>query len=197
MRRRIVLIAICVVLGSCSPAENEAASTTSLPPSTTSTSGPASTSTTGLPALALASPAFGDGEAIPVDYTCDGEDISPELNLVGLPVGTKTLTIVVEDPDAPLGVWYHWVEFDVRADSGSYTFSRDTAQVGTPGVNSWNLEGYMGPCPPSGEEHDYVFRVYALSQPIDLPAGVSADEVIAAMGEHVLDTVDLTGNYAR
>lgn len=134
---------------------------------------------------------------IPAEYTCDGEDVSPELDLVGLPQGTNALAIIVEDPDAPLGIWYHWVEFDIRAAPGSYTFERATPPVGTQGTNSWSLEGYMGPCPPAGEQHLYVFRIYALTQEIGLPAGVPAAEVIAAMEEHVITTIELTGTYSR
>jgi Raf kinase inhibitor-like YbhB/YbcL family protein len=147
--------------------------------------------------MALASPAFGSGEVIPAEYTCDGEDVSPQLDLVGLPLGTNALAIVVEDPDAPMGIWYHWVEFDIRAEPGDYTIERATPPIGTQGVNSWNLEGYMGPCPPAGEEHVYVFRVYALTQMLGLPPGVTAEELTAAVEEHVIATIELTGSYSR
>lgn len=197
MRRGLTLIvAMAALVGACSPSEDTTEATT-VPPTFTTSTLPASTTTTTLPDLALTSPAFGDGEVIPGEYTCDGEDVSPQLDLVGLPAGTNALAVVVEDPDAPLGTWYHWVEFDIRAGSGDYTFDRDTAPVGIQGVNSWSLEGYMGPCPPAGEEHLYVFRIYALTQTIGLPPGVPAPDVIAAAEEHTIATIELTGSYGR
>lgn len=196
MRREIALIVTLFMLGSCSPAE-ETSDPTTLPPTTMTSTTLTDTTTTTLPDLALTSPAFASGEPIPGDYTCDGEDISPQLDLVGLPAGTNALAVIVEDPDAPLGTWYHWVEFDIRAGPGQYTFERDTPPVGTQGSNSWSLEGYMGPCPPPGETHSYVFRVYALSQTVGLPAGVPATEVVTAMEGHVLTTIELSGSYGR
>lgn len=123
--------------------------------------------------------------------------MSPELNIVGLPEATRAIAVIVEDPDAPLGVWYHWVEFDIAADAGSYTIERATGEIGVAGVNSWHLEGYMGPCPPEGEEHRYIFRVHALRSTLGLPPGVDAGEVVGAMEGHVIDSVELTGLYSR
>lgn len=198
MRRGLALIVVVILLGSCSPAEETSDVTTSTTAATTSSTTIASTtSTTLLPDLAMTSPAFANGETIPAEYTCDGEDVSPQLDLVGLPAGTNAITVIVEDPDAPLGIWYHWVEYDIRAESGTYTFDRDSPPIGTQGINSWRLEGYMGPCPPQGETHGYVFRVYALSQTIGLPAGVPAPEVIAGMEGHVIATIEIVGTYGR
>lgn len=202
MRRLLTMASVIVVLASCSPAaESTGTTATSAPASTTTTvpptTVPPTTTTTALPDLSVSSPAFEEGEAIPAEYTCDGVDVSPELNIVGLPETTRAITLIVEDPEAPLGTWYHWVEFDIPAITGSHKVERDAGPIGVPGINSWNLEGYMGPCPPEGEEHAYVFRVYALDSAVDLPAGVDADEVTAAMADHVLDTVELAGLYSR
>jgi len=197
MRRLLTMASVIVVLASCSPAAESTETTTTSAPASTTTTVPPTTTTTELPELSVSSPAFEDGEAIPAEYTCDGADVSPELNIVGLPETTRAITLIVEDPDAPLGTWYHWVEFDIPASTGSHKVERDTGPIGVPGINSWNLEGYMGPCPPEGEEHVYVFRVYALDSAVDLPAGVDADEVTAAMDDHLLDTVELAGVYSR
>jgi Raf kinase inhibitor-like YbhB/YbcL family protein len=200
MRRLLAMASVIVVLASCAPAPETTGTTTTTtttPPSSTTTTGPPTTTTTELPDFSVSSPGFEDGDAIPVEYTCDGADVSPELNIVGLPVPTRAITVIVEDPDAPLGVWYHWVEFDIPASPGSHDIGRDASGIGVAGLNSWNLEGYMGPCPPEGEEHRYVFHVYALDSALALPAGVGADEVIAAMDGHVVDSVDLVGRYGR
>ncbi|MFZ0014140.1 MAG: YbhB/YbcL family Raf kinase inhibitor-like protein [Acidimicrobiia bacterium] len=199
MRKLLLLTCIGVVLASCSPTTDSTGTTvTSPPPSTTTTRAPApSTTTTVLPDFAVTSPAFRDGGAIPVEYTCDGTDTSPELNIVGIPISTASLVMIVADPDAPLGTWYHWVEFDIAGANSSLDLPAGTTTVGVPGVNSWHLEGYLGPCPPEGEEHQYVFGVYALGTTLDLPAGVDAVEVIAAMSDHVISTAELVGTYSR
>jgi Raf kinase inhibitor-like YbhB/YbcL family protein len=150
-----------------------------------------------LPDFEVTSPAFSDGGAIPVEYTCDGTDTSPELEVVGVPLPTVSLVIIVEDPDAPLGTWYHWVEFDIAAATGSFDVPHGTTTIGVPGVNSWHLEGYLGPSPLEGEEHRYVFGIYALSSTLDLPAGVDADEVIAVMGDHLISPAELVGSFRR
>ncbi len=194
------MASVIFALASCSSVPESIGTTTTsttTPPSSTTTTIPPTTTTTELPAFSVSSPGFEDGAAIPVEYTCDGADISPELNIVGLPGPTRAIAVIVEDPDAPLGVWYHWVEFDISASTGSHDIARGSSVIGVPGVNSWNLEGYMGPCPPDGEEHRYVFRIYALDSTLGLPAGVGADEVIAEMDGHVIDSAELTGLYRR
>lgn len=202
MRRLLTLIMAVSVLASCSPGADQEPittipATTSTIPATTSTSTVPVTTTTQFVDLAITSAAFEDGGPIPAEYTCDGLDLSPELDIVGLPERTEALAIIVEDPDAPLGVWYHWVEFDIPASPGSYRIPREAAGIGVEGVNSWNLPGYKGPCPPEGEEHRYVFQVYALATNLELPPGVDAEEVKATIGEHLVDDVALTGIYGR
>jgi Raf kinase inhibitor-like YbhB/YbcL family protein len=117
--------------------------------------------------------------------------------VVGIPEGTRSLAVIVDDPDAPLGTWTHWVEFDIPAVPGTYELEEGAENLGVPGVNSWNLEGYMGPCPPTGEGHTYFFEVYAVSTNLGLPAGVDVDEVVGALDGDVIDMVELTGTYSR
>jgi len=189
---------VVVVLASCSPVSvSTESSDTSRPLPSTTTTVPPTTTTTELPAFAVSSPAFAHGEEIPSEYTCDGEDVSPALNLVGLPLSTRAIAVIVEDPDAPLGTWYHWVELDIPASSGSFDIARDAGRIGIQGINSWNVPGYMGPCPPEGEEHRYLFRIFALDSMLGLPDGVAADTVLSALTEHALETVELTGVYGR
>jgi Raf kinase inhibitor-like YbhB/YbcL family protein len=195
MRRLIVAL---LVLAACSPTEPLAEPGTSTTTSTTTsaTTSPPTASTVP-PSFSVTSPAFDSGEPIPPEYTCDGSDVSPELNIVGIPPETVSLVMIVDDPDASLGVWDHWVEFDIVPDGGSLSIERATGPVGVPGVNSWNLSGYMGPCPPAGEEHEYHFEVYALDRLLDLPEGVPSSQVYPAMDGGIISGVELIGTYSR
>lgn len=194
--RRVIMVALLVV--SCSPTDEAATPTSSTsPPPTTTTTAPPTTTTEARAAFELSSPAFEDGAPIPGDYTCDGADVSPELSVVGIPTGAESIVLIADDPDAPLGTWDHWVEFDIPADAGRLDIERDTGALGVQGVNSWNLSGYGGPCPPGGESHEYSFTVYALDSILGLPAGVESGPVYSAMAGHVLGSVVLTGTYAR
>jgi Raf kinase inhibitor-like YbhB/YbcL family protein len=193
--RRLLVVALLVV--ACSPSEQASeegttsteAPTTAAPETTASTAPP--------PPFGVTSPAFEAGAAIPAEYTCDGEDVSPELSIVGIPADAESMAVTVNDPDAPTGVWNHWVEFDIPIDSNSLTIPSASDPLGVRGANSWNLGGYMGPCPPPGETHNYVFTVYALDSRLDLAAGVPATQVEAAMDGHVIDSVELIGTYGR
>lgn len=184
-------------MAACSPSD-ERATTTSTTVDTTTTTAVETTTTTLLPDFSIASSAFAAGGMIPVEFTCDDADVNPPLKIVGLPEDTETLVIIVDDPDAPLGTWVHWIEFDISADSASFDVERDTAPLGTQAVNSWNLEGYMGPCPPEGDEaHNYHFQVFALDDFLGLPSGVDSEAVRTAMEDQVIASVETTGTYAR
>lgn len=143
--------------------------------------------------MLLTSPAFADGETIPVRFTCDGDDVSPPLELTGIPDGATSLVLVMDDPDAPRGTWDHWVAFDIPVVS---SIPEDVGPLGVPGENSWGRAGYGGPCPPSGT-HRYVFRVYALADDLGLSEGSSKAEVLAAIGDDLLADAGLTGLYGR
>lgn len=156
------------------------------------------TSTTTPAPFGVTSPRFGSGEVIPTEFTCDGADVNPPLEIVGIPAGTASLVILVDDPDAPVGTWDHWVEFDIVSGPGSFDVPRESDPLGTQGSNSWNLEGYGGPCPPAGDSaHTYHFRIFALDGLLDLPPGVDGEAVRTAMEGRVIDSVELTGTYAR
>ena len=191
MTRRIaVAVAFGLLVAACSP-EEAVESTTTTEPTTTTTQEP-------LSPLAMTSPSFNEGQSIPATFTCEGPDFSPELNITGLPVTTVSLTVIVDDPDAPVGVWDHWVEYDIdAAGGGDYTFPQASSQIGTEGLNSWNLPGYGGPCPPPGEEHRYFFTVYALNDHLDLPPEIDSAGVKTAMVGKIIAEVVLMGTYAR
>jgi len=202
--RRLIAIGLLVV--ACSPSDGSSGetgtseptiTTTSSTTSTTSTTLLPTTTTTVIPPFGVVSPAFTDGERIPAEHTCDGADVSPELNVVGLPENTESVVLAVDDPDAAVGTWHHWVEFDIVPEQRELHIERATGQLGVQAVNSWNLPGYGGPCPPAGEEHRYLYTIYALDGMLGLPAGVDAEEVYAAMEGLVIDNVHLMGVYSR
>lgn len=197
MRRFLALVTV-IAISACSSSGEEPASTTSTSLESTTTSVASTTMTTPSPDFGVSSAGFDAGGPIPVEFTCDGADVNPPLDVIGIPAGTQSLVIIVDDPDAPVGTWDHWVEFDIVAGPGSFQVPRDTPSLGVQGVNSWNLEGYMGPCPPQGDgPHTYVFKVYAVNGLLGLPAGVDSEAVTSAMEGRVLASVELTGTYSR
>ncbi len=143
--------------------------------------------------MQLTSPDFSAGNAIPARFTCDGDDISPELVVAGVPEQSSTLTLIVDDPDAPAGTWDHWIAFNITPGT---PIPANVGDLGTPGLNSWGRTGYGGPCPPGGT-HRYFFTVYALDVSLDLPSGATKNEVLQAMRGHILAEAALMGTYRR
>lgn len=150
--------------------------------------------------IELTSPAFGQGEAIPTKYTCDGEDISPPLQWQNLPDGTESLAFIMDDPDAPRGTWVHWVLYDIPAAASELPENVAPANTvpggGSQGTSSFRRVGYDGPCPPGGS-HRYFFKLYALDSRLDLAAGATKEQLLAAMEGHILAQGELMGAYAR
>jgi hypothetical protein len=155
--------------------------------------------------MELASPAFRHRGSIPKEYTCDGKDYSPPLSWSVPPAGTKSFSLVMDDPDAPAGTWVHWVIYDLSAGERGLPKSvprkpdlPDGAKQGTCwGVNSFSRVGYYGPCPPPGNPHRYSFRLYALDKVLGLAAKATKDRLESAMKGHVLATMELVGIYQR
>jgi Raf kinase inhibitor-like YbhB/YbcL family protein len=150
--------------------------------------------------LHVASGSFKDGENMPRKLTCDGPDISPDLQLPAPPAGTKSFAIVMDDPDAPQP-FTHWIAYDIPADThevmeGTSAHNKRFEHA-VEGVNSFGDIGYGGPCPPSGSPHHYVFRIYALDVSLGLPAGQTREQLAAAVHGHVLAEGRITGLYGR
>lgn len=149
----------------------------------------------------LQSSAFREGRTIPRRYTCTGEDVSPALHWTAPPSGTRSLVLIVEDPDAPGGVWTHWVVFNLPASARSMPGNvPKQAQVpggGLQGTNSFGHLGYGGPCPPPGKPHHYFFHLYALDTVLSLKAGASKQEVLDAAKGHILAQTQLMGLFGR
>lgn len=151
-----------------------------------------------LASLGVTSKSFPSSGAIPVDYTCDGADRSPELTWSAPPAGTKSLAIVVNDPDAPGGDFTHWLVFNVRPDALAIPEASDPAALGgIAGLNGFGRVGYSGPCPPRMELHRYFFRVFALDAPLGAKPESNREAVDTAMSGHVLAEGALMGTFSR
>ena len=150
--------------------------------------------------MELTSSAFDEGEMIPSKYTCDGADVSPPLRWGSLPDGTKSLALICDDPDAPMGTWVHWVYYDIPAKPIDLpeNISPDDhpASGGVQGTNDFRRIGYGGPCPPGGT-HRYYFKLYALDTFMNLSPGATKRQVLKAMENHIIGHAQLMGKYRR
>ena len=149
----------------------------------------------------ITSTAFENKENIPEKYTCDGEDISPPLSWKSVPKNTKSLVLIVDDPDAPdprnpRMTWVHWVIYDINPNLKGFKENVVLVKNGVQGINDFKKTSYGGPCPPIGK-HRYFFKLYALDTRLNLPGGKSKKEIEKAMKEHVLKEVELVGLYRK
>jgi len=145
--------------------------------------------------LSIASPAFLPDGTIPSKYTCDGDDVNPPLSIGNVPEKTRSLALIVDDPDAPVGTWVHWVVWNIRA--GTREIPENSVPPGAlQGTNDFRKQEYGGPCPPSGT-HRYFFKLYALDAPLTAQAGATKARIEEAMKEHVLAQAELVGLYRR
>jgi len=151
--------------------------------------------------IALSSPAFEDGSPIPARYTCQGDDISPPLKWGDVPEGTKSLAVIFDDPDAPMGTWVHWVIYGLPPETRELKEGvppKETLPDGSrQGTNDFKRIGYGGPCPPPGKPHRYFFKLYALDSEIDLEPGATKKQLLSAMQGHVIGEGRLMGTYQR
>jgi Raf kinase inhibitor-like YbhB/YbcL family protein len=143
--------------------------------------------------LIVKSPAFESNKNIPSKYSCDGDEVNPPLTIESIPTGTKTIALIIDDPDAPRGTFDHWVMWNIPpADKIA-----ENSVPGTQGLNGANQQSYIGMCPPSGT-HRYFFKVYALDAKLDLKANsTKKKDLEKAMQGHILAKGELTGLYQR
>lgn len=150
--------------------------------------------------IKVTSSAFAEGALIPAKYTCDGEDISPPLQWDAVPDETKTIALISDDPDAPMGTWVHWVLFNLPAETAELQENIPPVETlpngAKQGTSDFGRIGYGGPCPPSGT-HRYFFKIYALDTEIDLPAGAVKAQLVKAMEGHILAQGQLMEKYKR
>ena len=151
--------------------------------------------------MQLTSTAFAEGQPIPAKYTCEGKNISPALKWSGAPAGTKSLALIADDPDAPMGTWVHWVLFDLAPATTELpedvAKSQHVAGGAAQGLNDFKHLGYGGPCPPRGTPHRYFFKLYALDTVLGLKPGSSKADVERAMEKHILAQTQLMGTFKR
>jgi Raf kinase inhibitor-like YbhB/YbcL family protein len=151
----------------------------------------------------LSSSAVGEGLPIPAKHTCDGADTSPPLAWSGAPAGTQSFAIIMDDPDAPMGTWVHWVLWNLPGTVSSLAEhvpkTERLPQLGgaLQGNNTWPQIGYNGPCPPPGKPHRYFFKLYALDAVLGLKSGAGKTDLERAMQNHVLGQAQLMGTYGR
>jgi len=144
--------------------------------------------------MKLSSTAFENGGAIPAEYTCDGADVSPALSFSDIPENAKSLALIVDDPDAPMGTWVHWVVWNIPPNTTG--FSKGENITFQQGKNDFGKLDYGGPCPPSGT-HRYYFKLYALDTMLNLETGVTKKHLEDAMSGHIIEKVELMGTYSR
>jgi len=151
-------------------------------------------------AFELRSSAFDQGAAIPVKYSCDGEDVSPPLEWVNPPQDVQSFVLINDDPDAPVGTWDHWILYNLPPEARSLPEAipsdAELPDGSRHGQNSWRRLGYGGPCPPSGT-HRYFFRLYASDTTFDLASGANKKQLLQAMEGHILGQAELMGVYSR
>ena len=142
--------------------------------------------------LVVQSVAFANNGHIPSKYTCEGDNINPPIEISDIPEETRSLAIIMEDPDAPAGDFTHWLLWNI---SPSEEIAENTNQ-GTSGINDFGKTGYGGPCPPSGAHH-YYFKVYALDKELSITAGENKNALLEAMNGHILATGELLGRFKK
>lgn len=150
--------------------------------------------------MKLKSNAFSEGGFIPAQYTCDGKDISPPLTWEGVPPETKSIALICDDPDAPMGTWVHWVVYNLPPSINGLQENQPKESAllngGKQGKNDFGRYGYGGPCPPGGT-HRYFFKLYALDTILQLKTGVTKKKLLKAMESHILSHGELVGKYSR
>ena len=143
--------------------------------------------------LTIGSSEFANNENIPAMYTCDGENVNPPITIENSPSGTKSMALIIDDPDAPNGTFDHWIVWNIRPKE----MIIENTVPGTEGKNGFGKSKYQGPCPPEGKIHRYFFKVYALDSLINVQAGSDKKTVEKAMSKHILAEGEIIGMYQK
>jgi hypothetical protein len=149
----------------------------------------------------LTTTAFAEGQPIPRRHAFEDQDLSPALQWSGVPADAKSLALICDDPDAPMGTWVHWVIYDLPPDitglAEGLSKAPELANGAKQGVNDYKRIGYGGPCPPPGKPHRYFFKLYALDAKLELQSGLTKKDLLKAMENHVLAEGQLMGTFQR
>jgi len=152
-------------------------------------------------AILISSDVFENGGMLSFEYTCDGSDLSPVLSWDGIPTGTQSIALIMDDPDAPRQTFVHWVIYNIPANtaglSGALPRNKTLDDGSLQGKNDYGRIGYNGPCPPPGKPHRYFFKVYALDTTLGLKSGATKSQLEAAMSGHILAQGEIVGKYRR
>ena len=146
--------------------------------------------------LSIESTVFANNSPLPMQYTCEGANLSPALVWQNVPTNTQSYVLLVDDPDAPNGLWTHWVLFNIPSDIRQLADATETPRGAISGQNSWGVTGYRGPCPPNGT-HRYFFKLYALDTKLTLDEMATEQDVKIAMQNHVIEQSELIGLYSK
>jgi Raf kinase inhibitor-like YbhB/YbcL family protein len=144
--------------------------------------------------MKITSSAFHERGNIPSKFTCDGSDTSPPLQITGVPLEAKSLVLIADDPDAPSGLFTHWLVWNIPPQTSS--IAEGVGPTGVQGANDFGKSGYRGPCPPPGT-HRYSFKIFALDRELEVRSGAKRSQVDAAMKGHIIAQGELVGRYAR
>jgi hypothetical protein len=197
MRWLAVVVLATALVAACGSDDNDQKGT----PSVTRSVAPAATDDGGAETLTVESDAFDPGAAIPERFSCEGDNVSPQLAWSDSPEGTQAVVLVMDDPDAPGGTFTHWLLYDLSPETVNLPENVETGERpgvgGVQGTNDGNRLGYTGPCPPPGQTHNYAFTVYALDSETGLDPGASAAQVHGAIEGHVVAQGELTGAFGR
>ncbi len=147
--------------------------------------------------MQLTSSAFTEGATIPIKYTCKGVDFSPPLAWKNVPQGTVSFALIMDDPDAPMGTWDHWVVYNIPSHTTDLVENASILEPAVQGMNSWGNRIYNGPCPPPGNAHRYYFALYALDTTLSFSLKPNKVQVLHKMKDHVLDKAVLMGYFQR
>jgi Raf kinase inhibitor-like YbhB/YbcL family protein len=151
--------------------------------------------------ISISAEGFKDGTTIPDVYTCKGKDISPSLSWKEIPAGTKSIALIMDDPDAPGGTFVHWVLYNVPAGTQKMPegmpYDKTLPDGSMQGMTDFGRTGYGGPCPPPGKPHRYFFKIFALDSMINLPPGASKKQLENVMAGHILAKGEIIGMYKR
>jgi len=181
MKRILFCCLLVILISSCSSNQT----------STSETTEPTEAAIT----MELKSDAFASGQSIPAKYTCIGKNMSPALTWGNAPVGTQSFALIVDDPDAPMGTWVHWVLYNIPSGTTSLAENTDASGISV-GKNSSSHMSYDGPCPPSGT-HRYFFKLYALDATLSLSPGATKEQLLGAMKGHILAQGELMGTFSK
>lgn len=138
---------------------------------------------------------FANNEKIPSQYTCDGQDLAPELKISEVPQNAKSLVLIVDDPDAPMGTWVHWLLYNIPSNITTINAQKLPQEVKS-GITDFGRTGWGGPCPPS-RTHRYFFKLYAIDKTLDLPIGATKSQLEKEIKDHIIEKAELIGLYQR